>query len=90
MSAETKAEIVEPARLTAEGEVLAARLRQWRAAEAKRLGVPAYIVLQNHTLTALAQTRPANLRQLQEIDGMGPAKTERFGEAILELCSAAK
>ncbi len=81
---------VEPVRLTADGEALAARLREWRAAEAKRLGVPAYVVLHDRTLTALAQARPANPRQLLEITGMGPAKTERFGEAILGLCGAAK
>jgi RecQ family ATP-dependent DNA helicase len=89
-AAETKAKIVEPATLTAEGEVLAARLREWRAAEAKRLGVPAYVVLHDRTLTALAQMRPSNLRQLLEVNGMGPAKAERFGGAILELCGAAK
>ena len=80
----------EPVQLTAEDEAVAARLREWRSAEAKRLGVPAYVVLQNRTLTALAQARPSNTGQLLEIDGMGPAKAERFGEAILGLCGAAK
>jgi superfamily II DNA helicase RecQ len=85
-SAGTKAVETEPVQLSAEGEALAARLREWRAAEAKRLGVPVYLVLQNRTLEALAQERPANPRQLLEISGMGPAKVERFGEAILGLC----
>jgi superfamily II DNA helicase RecQ len=47
-------------------------------------------VLHDRTLIAVAQACPANPRQLIEISGMGPAKAERFGEAILELCSAAK
>ncbi len=81
---------VEPVRLTADGEALAARLREWRAAEAKRLRVPAYVVLHDRTLRALAQARPSNPKQLLEISGMGPAKAERFGEAILGLCGAAK
>jgi RecQ family ATP-dependent DNA helicase len=85
-----KAAQTEPVQLSAEGEALAARLREWRAAEAKRLGVPVYLVLQNRTLDALAQERPANPRQLLEINGMGPAKVERFGEAILELCGKAE
>jgi superfamily II DNA helicase RecQ len=72
--------------LSAEGEALAARLREWRAAEAKRLRVPAYVVMHDRTLTALATVRPANPRELLEIDGMGPAKMEKFGEAILGLC----
>jgi RecQ family ATP-dependent DNA helicase len=84
-----KAAEAEPVRLTAAGEALAARLKEWRAAEAKRLGVPAYMVLQDRTLTAIAQARPVQPRQLLEINGMGPSKTERFGKAILELCGAA-
>ncbi|MGD0097524.1 MAG: ATP-dependent DNA helicase RecQ [Terracidiphilus sp.] len=89
-SAGTSAAKGDPVQLTAEGEALAARLREWRSAEAKRLGVPAYVVLHDRTLSALAQARPANLRQLLEVTGMGPAKVERFGAAILELCGAAK
>jgi RecQ family ATP-dependent DNA helicase len=80
-----KAESV-PVQLSADGEALAAQLREWRATEAKRLRVPAYVVLHDRTLTALAHARPANPRQLLEIDGMGPAKVEKFGEAILGLC----
>jgi superfamily II DNA helicase RecQ len=80
----------EPIQLTAAGEALAERLKEWRAAEAKRLGVPAFVVLHDRTLAALAQARPANPRQLLEVSGMGPMKAARFGEAILELCSAAE
>jgi superfamily II DNA helicase RecQ len=58
----------------------------WRTEEAKRLGVPAYVVLHDRTLAAVAQARPRNPSQLMEIDGMGPAKVERFGAAILRLC----
>jgi superfamily II DNA helicase RecQ len=72
--------------LTAVEEALAARIKEWRAAEAKRLRVPAYVVLHDRTVNALAQARPANPKQLLEIDGMGPAKVEKFGGAILGLC----
>jgi len=85
-----KAVDAEPIKLTTAGEALAARLKEWRAAEAKRLGIPAFMVLHDRTLTAIAQARPANPRQLLEISGMGPMKATRFGEAILELCSAAE
>jgi superfamily II DNA helicase RecQ len=71
---------------TPEVQALAARIRMWRTEEAKRLGVPAYVVLHDRTLAAVAQARPRNPSQLMEIDGMGPAKVERFGEAILRLC----
>ncbi|HEX3880393.1 MAG TPA: ATP-dependent DNA helicase RecQ [Bryobacteraceae bacterium] len=73
-------------KLTAAQEALAAKLREWRAAEAKRLGVPAFVILHDRTLTALAAAPPANPRQLLEIDGIGSAKVEKFGAAILALC----
>jgi RecQ family ATP-dependent DNA helicase len=79
-----------PASLSAKGEALAMRLKEWRAAEAKRLGVPAFMVLNDRTVAAVAQVRPANPRQLLEVNGMGPAKVERFGKEILELCGAAE
>jgi RecQ family ATP-dependent DNA helicase len=81
-----KDEGTEPAQLSAEGEAVAARLKEWRAAEAKRLGVPAYVVLHDRTLAALAAARPKNPNEMLAISGMGPAKVERFGEAILGLC----
>jgi ATP-dependent DNA helicase RecQ len=66
---------------------VAARLRAWRAAEAKRLGVPAFVVLHDRTLTALAGARPGSAKELLAIDGIGPAKAEKFGAAILGLCT---
>ncbi len=77
----------EPVRLTTEGEALAGRIREWRAAEAKRLKVPAYVVMHDRALTAIAQARPRNPNELLRIDGIGPAKVERFGEEILRICS---
>ena len=85
-TAKKKAEAA-PVQLSADDEALAARLREWRAAEAKRLRVPAYVVMHDRTLTALAQARPTNPRELMEVDGMGPAKVEKFGEALLGLCT---
>ncbi len=77
-----------PPQPTPASDVLAARLREWRTAEAKRLGLPAYIVLHDRTLQAVAIARPANAAQLLAIDGIGPAKVERFGDAILKLCAS--
>jgi len=81
------ASAAEPVRLTTEGEALAGRIREWRAAEAKRLKVPAYVVMHDRALTAIAQARPRNPNELLRIDGIGPAKVERFGEEILRICS---
>jgi superfamily II DNA helicase RecQ len=72
--------------LVGQSAELATRLREWRAAEAKRLGVPAYLILHDRTVNALATSRPRNPSELLGIEGMGPSKVGRFGEAILELC----
>ena len=76
-----------PQTLSADGEALKARLKEWRTGEAKRLRVPAYCVMHDRTLTAVALARPSNPRQLLEIDGIGPTKVEKFGAAILNLCT---
>ena len=77
-----------PAELTGASAELAAKLKEWRASEAKRLRVPAYVVMHDRTLNAVAAARPSNPRQLLDVDGMGPAKVERFGDAILALCAS--
>jgi RecQ family ATP-dependent DNA helicase len=76
-----------PANLTADQQTLATRLKVWRAAESKRLGVPAFVVLHDRTVSALAAARPSTPNQLLQIDGIGQAKVEKFGEAILGLCA---
>jgi len=74
--------------MSAADEALAARLREWRTAEAKRLQVPAFVVMHDRTLEAVAIARPANPKQLLDVDGIGPAKVEKFGAAILGLCGS--
>jgi RecQ family ATP-dependent DNA helicase len=72
--------------LSGQSAELAARLREWRAAEARRLGVPPFLVLHDRTVNALATSRPRNPSELLGIEGMGPSKVGRFGDAIIALC----
>ena len=60
-------------------------LREWRRQEAARRSVPAYVVLHDRTLAALAAARPATLDALSEIPGIGPAKLEAYGKDLLAL-----
>jgi DNA topoisomerase-3 len=64
---------------------LAARLRDWRLAEARRRKVPAFVLFSDRTLEALAAHRPRTRQELLEIHGIGPHKAKDLGEAILEL-----
>ena len=62
---------------------LFARLRQWRIGRARAYGVPAYGVCQDVTLRAIAATRPSSNEELLAINGMGPARVERYGAELL-------
>ena len=67
---------------------LVERLRRWRSEEARRRGVPAYVIFHDTTLAALAAARPADRRALLAVRGLGPAKLEAYGDALLELLAA--
>src|SRR3954452_22260112 len=54
-------------------------LKSWRAATAKRSGVPAYVIFHDTTLAALAQAKPHDRSGLLAVPGLGPVKAERYG-----------
>jgi superfamily II DNA helicase RecQ len=62
---------------------LADVLRAWRAQRAD--GKPAYTVINDRTLTAIAQALPESRDELAQIDGIGPTRLERYGDEILAL-----
>jgi len=74
-----------PSDLPATAAGLFGRLRAWRASTAKALEAPAYIVFGDATLRGIALTEPTTLEQLGEVSGVGAAKLERFGEAVLAI-----
>ncbi|MFP5235224.1 MAG: RecQ family ATP-dependent DNA helicase [Acidobacteriota bacterium] len=65
---------------------LAQRLREWRTEEAKRARIPAFMILHDRTLEAIAQACPATPHALLQVEGVGTVKADRFGTAILSLC----
>jgi ATP-dependent DNA helicase RecQ len=72
--------------LDAEASALWERLRAWRSETAKAHGVPAYVIFHDTTLRELAAARPAGLADLSGIPGIGAAKRERYGQALVEIC----
>ncbi|HTW13512.1 MAG TPA: DNA helicase RecQ [Nocardioides sp.] len=74
--------------LDAAGESLFEQLRAWRAATAKEAGLPAYVVFHDATLRQIAALRPTSREQLAGISGLGAAKLEKYGEALLGVTSA--
>jgi len=61
------------------------RLKEWRRAQARAQGVPAYVILHDKTLAEIAQRRPASLPALAEIGGIGERKLERYGRALIDV-----
>ena len=69
--------------LTPEQDAVFERLRAWRAEEAKRQGVPGYVVFGDATLAALAVHQPGSDAEMLAISGIGEVKLERYGAAVL-------
>jgi superfamily II DNA helicase RecQ len=61
------------------------RLREWRAEQSKKEGVPPYIIFTNIQLAHIAVTRPESLNALQEIEGVGNSKREKYGLELVHL-----
>jgi DNA helicase-2/ATP-dependent DNA helicase PcrA len=69
----------------ADDSPLAARLRTWRRERAQSDEVPPYVVFNDRTLTALADRRPRSRGELLAVEGIGPAKLERYGDDLIDL-----
>jgi DNA topoisomerase-3 len=64
---------------------LVAALKAWRLAEAKKRRVPAFRILTDRTLFALAAEQPTNEVGLLGVPGVGPTLVKKYGEAVLRI-----
>jgi len=71
-----------------QGQALFEALRTWRLEVARKEKVPPYVVGSDRTLREIALMRPANDSDLALVHGIGPAKIEKYGEAILGVVGA--
>ncbi len=60
-------------------------LKAWRTEQARAQEVPPYVVFNDRTLEALTLARPQDDDGLLAVKGVGPAKLERYGAALLAL-----
>jgi superfamily II DNA helicase RecQ len=60
-------------------------LRVWRLAEARRLGVPAFRVLSDQALRAMATKLPGTAAELLAIPGIGISTVEKYGAQIYRI-----
>ena len=63
--------------------VLFERLRKWRRSEAEERNVPPYVIFSDRTLREVARVQPTTLTALRGVYGIGDAKLEQFGEALV-------
>jgi DNA topoisomerase III len=64
---------------------LVERLKAWRLAEARRRRIPAFRILTDRVLGAIAAARPEDNEALMAIQGVGPKLVERYGTQLLAL-----
>jgi len=62
-----------------------ARLRALRKERADAEGVPAYALFTNEQLAEMVQRRVVSATGLREIQGIGDARVEKYGEAFLQI-----
>ncbi len=63
-------------------------LNQWRNEKSEQLNQKKFMICHNSELLHLAQYKPSNLDELQQIKGFGKQKADKFGEDILAILNA--
>lgn len=64
---------------------LAAELKAWRLAEARRCRIPAFRILTDRALLALAEAAPRDEEGLLDVPGIGPALVKKYGPQVLRI-----
>jgi DNA topoisomerase III len=60
-------------------------LKDWRTAHAKKLGVPAFRIMSDRVLLAIAQNHPKSAAELLAIPGIGIATVEKYGAQLYRI-----
>jgi len=64
---------------------LFSRLREWRKTVAERESVPVYTILTNEQLAQMVQKKVNSKAAIEEIEGVGDARVEKYGDAVLQV-----
>jgi DNA helicase II / ATP-dependent DNA helicase PcrA len=63
------------------------RLKDWRRRRASSDGLPPYVIAHDTHLESIASRRPASLAELEQCEGIGKSRLERYGNEILTVVS---
>jgi ATP-dependent DNA helicase RecQ len=83
----TKAPKREAPSFTPAQKDLESRLREWRKAEAAKTRKPPFLIFSDSSLENIVLAAPRNISSLLQVNGIGPEKADRYGAAIIALCS---
>jgi len=72
-------------RETRQGSRAAAMLKTWRRAVAAKLGVPAFRIMSDQVLLAIAENEPKTAAELLAIRGIGTKLVEKYGPQIYRI-----
>ena len=72
---------------TGTSAALVATLRAWRLVEAKKKRVPAFRILTNRALVAIAEARPKSAEALRHVSGVGPKVLQAYSAQLVQLCA---
>jgi ATP-dependent DNA helicase RecQ len=73
------------AHVTTSAEALFNTLRDWRVGEARAQSVPPYVIFHDSVLREIAGMRPANMKELAQVKGLGTSKLQRYGAIVLGI-----
>lgn len=66
-------------------EALMTMLKDLRKKEAKKLGVPPFVIFQDPSLEDMALKYPISIEELSNIHGVGEGKAKKYGKPFIEL-----
>lgn len=65
------------------------KLREWRKEMSNQNGIPVYTIFTNEQLAKVVKNRITTKAGLQEIDGVGEARINKYGEAVIRIVQQA-
>ncbi len=65
-------------------------LKEWRGAQAKKLGVPAFRIMSDRVLVAIAHNQPRSAAELLAIPGIGIATVEKYGAQLYRILNQSR
>lgn len=71
-------------------EEIRAQLQAFRTEQSRREKVKPYCIYNNEQMERLLEQKPRNKDELLKVQGFGPAKTQKYGDAILDILNSTK